>query len=191
MTTKIETQQTETSLALPLERWMLLVLPGFLMLAFAVLPFLPRDVAGTTTAQLVVVVLLVLAGIDFLTLRVPNLIIYPAIVFILAATAVVDASRLDEALLGGGALLGVMFVLAILGKGAMGMGDVKFACFAGCALGWQTGLMAIASGFALGGVVGVALLLLRLRGRKDSVPLTPFLAIGAVVWTVAAGTLLS
>ncbi len=48
-------------------------------------------------------------------------------------------------------------------------------------LGWQVGLVAIFFGILARGVLGVALLLLKLRGRQDAIPFGPFLALGGVV----------
>jgi len=71
-----------------------------------------------------------------------------------------------------------MFVLAIVGRGAMGMGDVKVGCFAGCALGLTNGFLSLLFGFAAGGLFALVVLVLRLRHGKDVVPLTPFIAGG-------------
>jgi leader peptidase (prepilin peptidase)/N-methyltransferase len=169
----------------------MLVLPALMLLALAAMPFLHRDVAASVLTEEAAVVLILLGVIDVLTLKVPNILMYPSIAFALAATAIIDPSLLDNALIGGGALLGVMFLLALIGRGSLGMGDVKFACFTGCILGWRIGLVALASGFVIGAGAALVLLVLRMKGRKDSIPLTPFLAMGALVWIFLAGTLAS
>ncbi len=166
-----------------------LAVPVLELLALVVMTFLPDRVAAALLTEVTVVLLLYLGLIDFLTLKVPNLIVYPSIAFVLIGTALVKMSALDNALLGGGALLGIMFVLAIIGRGSMGMGDVKFACLLGCALGPIVGVLALASGFVVGAVSAIVLLVLHLKGRKDSVPLTPYLAIGGIVWILLIGTL--
>ena len=80
--------------------------------------------------------------------------------------------------LGGG---GLLFLLAVVSKGGMGGGDVKFAFALGFWLGWQGTLVGLFLGFVLGGVVSLLLLLLGLRGRKDFIPFGPFIAVGAWV----------
>lgn len=162
-------------------------------LALALIPIAlmeERDAARLAT-QLFVVTLIVLAVIDFVTLRVPNLIVYPAILFALVATALADSDLLFDGFIGGAALLGAMFVLAVIGRGAMGMGDVKLACFIGCAMGLRAGFISLLFGFAIGAIIAAAVLLLRLRSRKDSLPLTPFLALGAIINIVFFGSLLT
>ncbi len=193
-TSDLVVSDNETDKALPsltIDRRIMRAVPLVLAIALGLLALLPRWVAGSTLTELGLALFVLLAAVDLLTLKVPNLLVYPSIAFLLAGTAIVDVSVLPQALLGGGALLLVMFVLAIIGRGAMGMGDVKFACLTGCALGWKIGLIALASGFALGAGAAIVLLVLRLRGRKDVVPLTPFLAAGAVVWVAMLGSLVS
>jgi prepilin signal peptidase PulO-like enzyme (type II secretory pathway) len=162
-----------------------------LLAALLVIGFLPDELAAQTAVRISVVAYLTIAAIDFVTKRVPNVLIYPSIAYTLATTAMVDMSKLPEALLGGSVVIAIMFFLAVLGKGAMGMGDVKAACLGGCILGWLGGVIALLFGFGLGAAVSLPLILLRLRDRKDSVPLTPFLAVGMLVYGLMAGFLLN
>jgi len=85
------------------------------------------------------------------------------------------ASMLIGAGVGGGLLL----LLAILSRGGMGGGDVKFAAALGFWLGWPGILLGLFLGFVLGGFISLLLLVTRLRGRKDFIPFGPFIAIGA------------
>lgn len=79
------------------------------------------------------------------------------------------------ALLGGGLLL----IIAVASRGGMGGGDIKFAAALGLWLGWQYTLMTLLLAFLLGGVFGVIILALKIRGRKDVIPFGPFIALGA------------
>lgn len=79
------------------------------------------------------------------------------------------------ALLGGGLLL----IIAVASRGGMGCGDIKFAAALGLWLGWQYTLMTLLLAFLLGGVFGVIILALKIRGRKDVIPFGPFIALGA------------
>jgi leader peptidase (prepilin peptidase)/N-methyltransferase len=78
-------------------------------------------------------------------------------------------------LLGGG----LMLAIALISRGGMGGGDIKFAAALGLWLGWQLTLLNLLLAFFLGGVGGVAVLVLRLKGRKDMIPFGPFIAAGA------------
>ena len=77
---------------------------------------------------------------------------------------------------------GFLLLLAIISKGGMGGGDVKFAAALGFWLGWPGILLALFLSFMLGGLISLILLLTGLRGRKDFIPFGPFIAIGA--WIV-------
>lgn len=157
-----------------------------LLIAIALLP--DKAPAYLLTAVLLIVVL-ALGVIDFRSMRVPNVIVYPTTVFVVVAVCLIDLHLLDDALLGL-ALCGLaMFFLALLARGALGMGDVKYGALVGAGLGWRLGLGALGLGFLFGGVVSALLLLSRRKGRKDLLPLVPFLSAGTIVVIVFAGTL--
>ena len=76
---------------------------------------------------------------------------------------------------------GLLLLLAIISRGGMGGGDVKFAAALGVWLGWPGILLGLFLGFISGGAASLLLLLTGLRGRKDFIPFGPFIAIGAWV----------
>ena len=80
----------------------------------------------------------------------------------------------------------VLAALSIFGRGALGGGDVKMMAVVGLWLGQEV-ILALTTGFILGGVAAVVLLLLRRVGRKDFFAFGPFLIIGTVLgWLVQA-----
>ena len=91
--------------------------------------------------------------------------------------AVGIVSMLAGALAGGGLLL----LLAVISRGGMGGGDVKFAAALGFWLGWPGILLCLLISFVAGGAISLFLLLAKLRGRKDFIPFGPFIALGAWV----------
>jgi len=125
--------------------------------------------------------------IDVRHRRIPNRLVYPAVVI---AAAVIIAGDLAggglNALDAGIGLiaygLGLMVIALISPKG-MGMGDVKLAGLIGLVLG-SIGLdvVAVAAGMGilLGGV-GAIVALLAGAGRKSAIPFGPYLAAGAVI----------
>lgn len=84
---------------------------------------------------------------------------------------------LMAALVGGG----VMLVIAVITRGGMGGGDIKFLAALGLWLGLKLTVLTLFLSFVIGGVGGALLLLFRIKKRKDFIPFGPFIAIGAFV----------
>ncbi len=164
---------------------------GVLAVSLPVLEFVSRDQAELMLTALIVLLFVVMALIDLVTSKVPNLLIYPSIIFVLVATALIDLTLLDDAVIGGAACLGIMIVIAGLGRGLIGMGDVKVACLIGCALGWMLGVTAMTLGFMVGGMAAICLLLLGWKSRKDSIPFVPFFTAGTIPVLLIWGPLVS
>lgn len=89
---------------------------------------------------------------------------------ILAEIGISD--MLLAALLGGGLLL----LIAVVSRGGMGGGDIKFAAALGLWVGWKLTLVCLFLAFVFGGIVGVLVLALHIKGRKDYIPFGPFIA---------------
>lgn len=100
--------------------------------------------------------------------------------FLGASAAVPPPGPLD--MLAGGLLGGgLMLVIALITRGGMGGGDIKFAAALGLWFGWQITLLTLLLAFFFGGAGGLAVLVLRLKGRKDMIPFGPFIAAGAFI----------
>ena len=74
---------------------------------------------------------------------------------------------------------GLLFIIAMVSGGGMGGGDIKFAAVLGLWLGWQMNLLLLLLAFLMGGIVGIILIMTRIKSRKDYVPFGPFIAIAA------------
>ena len=104
----------------------------------------------------------------------------PLLVVGLAATPWLPFSIWQRLAAGAGAFV-VLAALAILGRGALGGGDVKMMAALGLWFG-VNGIITTASvGFIIGGIAAVIMLLFKVHGRKDFFAFGPFLIIGAVV----------
>lgn len=66
------------------------------------------------------------------------------------------------------------------GKG-MADGDMYVSFYMGLLLGWPKGMIAIAGSFILGAVVGIILIVTKIRGRRDTLPFVPFMVIAMVI----------
>jgi leader peptidase (prepilin peptidase)/N-methyltransferase len=108
----------------------------------------------------------VLVRIDLEKLRLPNVIVLPAIAafgLLLVAAAAVDGEHESLARsLSAGVVLTVFYgVLWLLQPGGIGAGDVKLAALLGLALGWvswQAVLTGALAASAIGGALGLALM---------------------------------
>lgn len=135
--------------------------------------------------------------IDIDTHRLPNSIVLPsyvvvAVLFALACLLGADWAALLRAAIGAVALYLFYFVLRVVRPGGMGGGDVKLAGVVGAYLAWL-GWGALAVGafaaFLVGGVFGVALILMRRAGRKTAIPFGPFMLAGAWIGILFGETL--
>jgi prepilin signal peptidase PulO-like enzyme (type II secretory pathway) len=130
-------------------------------------------------------VLAALAAIDLRARVLPNRIIGPAMLAVLAWQLAVAPERVPEFLLAGLGAGAFLLLPSLVRRGAVGMGDVKLAALLGLALGRDVvGALLIGSVAA----VPVALALLVLGGagaRHEALPFGPFLALGAAVVLLA------
>ena len=104
----------------------------------------------------------------------------PLVVVGLAATPWLPFSIWQRLAAGAGAFV-VLAALAILGRGALGGGDVKMMAGLGLWLGVNGIITAASVGFIIGGIAAIVMLLFKVHGRKDFFAFGPFLIIGAVV----------
>ena len=133
--------------------------------------------------------LLAITVIDFDHFIIPNRVIYPTLaatipLLFLAALVGNDWGRAGTAAIGGVGGFLALFVVHTISPRGMGFGDVRLAGVIGMMLGWLgLGYVALALflSFLLASVVGIFLLVTRIRGRKDAVPFGPFMAAGAVI----------
>ena len=130
--------------------------------------------------------LVALSAIDLEHFLLPNRIVYPlalATLALLTVGAVGDGdwAALGRAVLGGVAGMLTLGALHVMSPRSMGFGDAKLAFVLGLALGWAELILGLFCGFLAGALVGLALITLRQRGRKDHLPFGPFLAFGTLV----------
>ena len=126
-------------------------------------------------------VLVWLAAIDLRERVLPNRIVLPATVAVLAAHALATPHDLPQYAVAALAAAVVFFVPALIRPGALGMGDVKLAMLLGAALGSAV-VPALTLGLFAAGLFAGGLVLARGRAAlKTEMPLGPFLAFGAIL----------
>jgi leader peptidase (prepilin peptidase)/N-methyltransferase len=124
-------------------------------------------------------VLVAVSAIDLEHRIIPNRIVLPAAVVVLAANTARDLS--PEWIVAGLAASGFLLAAALAYPAGMGMGDVKLALLMGVALG-KTVPVALLVGMVAAMIPGVILFArYGKRARKMGIPFGPFLALGSVV----------
>jgi leader peptidase (prepilin peptidase) / N-methyltransferase len=134
-----------------------------------------------------------LAAIDLSVKRLPDRLTLPAAPVMLALLVVAavldhDAAALLRAVLGGLALAACYLLLALIGRGQLGGGDVKLAGLAGVAmgwLGWPTLIIGAALGFVLAAVTSLLLIAARRLTLRSAISFGPFLLAGALLAILA------
>lgn len=147
-----------------------------------------EDISHVAVVAVYIAVFVACTATDLTSYRVLNVITYPAILFALLIGAFLPDADFSAALLGGVSAGGLMLFALIISRGAMGLGDVKLATFAGLALGWPLVAPALVLMAVSGGATALILLLLGLRGRKDPIPYAPFISAAAVAVILWQGT---
>jgi leader peptidase (prepilin peptidase)/N-methyltransferase len=138
-----------------------------------------------------------LAMIDIDVKRLPDAIVLPSYVVALALLTVAaavgdDWSDLGRGIAGMALLYGFYFLLCFIYPAGMGFGDVKLAGILGLYLawlGWAELVTGAFLGFLYGGVLGLALILVRRAGRRAKIPFGPFMLLGALTAILWGGAL--
>lgn len=138
-----------------------------------------------------------LAMIDIDVKRLPNAIVlpsYPVVAVLLGTAAAVQGEwdTLLRAALAGLALYAFYFLLMLVYPRGMGFGDVKLAGILGAYLGWLGwGELVVGAflAFLVGGVFGLALMLVGRAGRKSAIPFGPWMLLGALLGILWGGAL--
>jgi leader peptidase (prepilin peptidase) / N-methyltransferase len=132
-------------------------------------------------SALFVIVLVALSVIDIEQRILPNRIVVPATVVILALQLAFFPDQALEwivASLGAAAFFGLAYVTY---RAGLGLGDVKFAALLGAGLGKGV-VLGIFVGMFAAGIAGLVIVAREgLAARKKAIPLGPFLAIGALI----------
>jgi len=137
---------------------------------------------------LVIILGYITALIDFKSKRIPNklmivmlaawvVVIFPVMFFNTDPALVILVDSAVGFLLGGG----IFLLVYVASRKGLGGGDVKFMALTGLYLGFGGIIPAMLYGTILAGLTGLVLILAKKIGRKDTIPLAPFLYIGILI----------
>jgi leader peptidase (prepilin peptidase)/N-methyltransferase len=133
--------------------------------------------------------MVVLFAIDLEHHLLPDVITLPGIVVGLIASTVLPPGIIDALIgvvIGGGVLwlIGEAY-FRFSGHEGMGGGDVKMLAMIGAFLGWKLVLVTLVLSSVLGSIIGVIVIAARKGGMKYALPYGTFLALGALVASLA------
>lgn len=74
-----------------------------------------------------------------------------------------------------------MFAIALISRGGMGMGDVKFMAMIGAFLGWKGVFYVLFGASLVGSIGGLLYLYLTKQDRKTPIPFGPSMALAALI----------
>ena len=141
----------------------------------------------TAAAAVFCAALVVVTATDLTHRIVPNRVVLPAAVVVLALMTVAEPG--PQWAIAAAAASGFLLAAALAYPSGMGMGDVKLALLMGAALG-RTVSVALMLAMVAALVPAVVLLARHgSRARKMAIPFAPFLAFGSVVALFAGGAL--
>ena len=148
----------------------------------AVACFVRFGLSGRAVVEAVfAAVLVLLAAIDLQRRLIPNVIVLPTLVVVLAAQIALDPDRTAEWVVASVAVALFFFVALLIYPAGMGMGDVKLAALLGAALG-KAVILAVIAGLFAAGAFGLLILVREgLGSRKKAIAFGPFLAFGGLV----------
>jgi len=139
------------------------------------------DILSLSVGWVYAAYLLTVLVIDLEHRLVLNVMLVPAAVLAFLFSFLPGTPEPLNALLGGLVGFGSFLVLAILGRGKMGAGDVKLAGVIGLMVGYPDVLLALFAGVTLGGLAAIALLVTKRASRKSHMAYAPYLSIGALI----------
>lgn len=124
-------------------------------------------------------ILIIVSTIDVRHQIIPNNIVIVILIIACLLMFIHDISFVNAIigmLVGGG----ILFLLALI-PGTIGGGDIKLMFALGLFLGPQKVIVALFLAFILAAIISILLLIFKIKGRKDHIPLGPFLAVGCFV----------
>lgn len=136
--------------------------------------------------SLLISVLMIISFIDYYHQIIPDClsaviiiltILYKLLLFILYKIPFNSITSMLALLLSGGLFL----LIAIVSKGGIGGGDIKLISVLGFVLGIKKILLNMLLSFIIGGIFSIFALLLKKKGKKDTIPFGPFINIAAVI----------
>ncbi len=158
-------------------------------IVFGLLAWYTGLTPGLVVALFYFCLLLTISVIDIEQGLILNWLVYPGIAVALLASIFSKSlanphfttPSITQAAIGLGIGFVLFLIIVLVSRGGMGWGDVKMAALAGVMLGYPVIAVGIFWAVIAGGLTAVALILFKIKGRKQTVPFGPFLALGTLL----------
>ena len=124
-------------------------------------------------------ILIVVSFVDIEHQIIPDKLITVALAIGFGCLFINDISFINA--MGGMVVGGGILLLLALVPGVLGGGDIKFMFVLGVFLGVKGVLVAIFLSFAIASIIGILLLVLKIKKRNDYIPFGPFLSLGTFI----------
>ena len=121
------------------------------------------------------IALAVIIVLDLRTKVIPDVITIPGLAYALVVAAFIESPSFGGAVLGAVVGGGIVFLVAVISRGAVGGGDIKLMGMLGAALGWKGALAVLAFSQVAAALVALTLLIAQRATRSDLLP------VGAII----------
>ena len=130
------------------------------------------------------VLLITTGSIDLIEGIVPDIIVIPGIITGIIFSIFYGKSSFLQSIYGLLFMAAFFLIIILLTKGGMGWGDLTFGAMIGSFLGFKLSLITLVLSFIIGAIAGLILIILRKKGRKETIPFGPFLSIAAFIISI-------
>ncbi|WKA60011.1 prepilin peptidase [Planococcus shenhongbingii] len=156
-------------------------------ISFWQLGFTPELIVALIFVSLLVIIMVS----DIAYMLIPDKVLLPVGIVLLALRLFIPLDPWWDALLGAAIGFGILLLIAIVSKGGMGGGDIKLFFVIGLVLGTSGTLMTLFFASLIGAIAGIIQLRINNQDRKTPVPFGPSIALGAVITYFWGDTLLN
>lgn len=132
-------------------------------------------------ALIFVSLLVIITVSDIAYMLIPDKVLLPVGIVLLALRLFIPLDPWWDALLGAAVGFGILLLIAIVSKGGMGGGDIKLFFVIGLVLGTSGTLLTLFFASLIGAIAGIVQLRILNKDRKTPVPFGPSIALGAVI----------
>jgi leader peptidase (prepilin peptidase) / N-methyltransferase len=123
------------------------------------------------------IALAIIMVLDLRTKVIPDVVTLPGIAYALVIATFTESPSLAGAVLGAVTGGGIVWLVAVVSRGAIGGGDIKLMGMLGAALGWKGALAVLAFSQVAAALLALTLLIAQRARRRDLLPVGAIISI--------------